>query len=159
MSKRSELRRIQREAEKKQKRVENTIQNLPLNVLSCSEEQVMRNFNLSTYELKTYLERMEKQIKTDLIAEYQEKLYMAEDYIAVGYLVTVIYALKMSRKSHERTKDLIQRMLDNLNVATEYVERIGIQKAYKDAHEDFGINIEFDSIDINKEFGFGGDDE
>lgn len=154
MSKRSELRRIQRESEKKQKRVGNTIQNLPLNVLSCSEEQVMRNFNLSSYELKTYLERMEKQIKKDLIAEYQKKLYMAEDYIAVGYLVTVIYALKMSRKSREHTKDLIQRMLDNLNIATEYVERVGIEQAYKNAHEDFDITIEFDSIDINKEFEF-----
>lgn len=154
MSKRSELRRIQRESEKKQKRVENAIQNLPLNVLSCSEEQVMRNFNLSSYELKTYLERMEKQIKKDLIAEYQKKLYMAEDYIAVGYLVTVIYALKMSRKSREHTKDLIQRMLDNLNIATEYVERVGIEQAYKNAHEDFDITIEFDSIDINKEFEF-----
>lgn len=152
MSKRSELRRIQRESEKKQKRVGNTIQNLPLNVLSCSEEQVMRNFNLSSYELKTYLERMEKQIKKDLIAEYQKKLYMAEDYIAVGYLVAVIYALKMSRKSREHTKDLIQRMLDNLNIATEYVERVGIEQAYKNAHEDFDITIEFDSIDINKEF-------
>lgn len=101
---------------------------------------------------------MERQIKEDVIAECTEKLYKAEDYIAVGYLMTVIYALKMSRKSREHTKDLIQRMLDNLNVATRYVERVGIEKAYQDAHEDFGINIEFDSIDINKEFGFGGDD-
>lgn len=157
MSKRSELRRLQREAEKRKEKV-NTAQ-APLNVLYGSQVQVQKDFGLSVQELKVYLERMERQIKEDLIVECREKIYKAEDYIAVGYLMTVIYAIKMSRKSREHTKDLIQRMLDNLNIATEYVERVGIQKAYKDAHDDFGITIEFDSIDINKEFGFGGDEE
>lgn len=156
MSKRSELRRMQREAEKKKPEV---APNIPLNVLYGSQSQVQKDFGLSIAELKVYLERMERQIKEDVIEECREKLFKAEDYIAVGYLMTVIYALKMSRKSHERTKDLIQRMLDNLNAATQYVERVGIDKAYKDAHEDFDITIEFDSVDINKEFGFGGDDE
>lgn len=151
MSKRSELRRIQREAEKKKTTQTQTI---PLNVLYGSQTQVQKDFGLSVQELKVYLERMERQIKSDLIEECREKICKAEDYIAVGYLMTVIYALKMSRKSREHTKDLIQRMLDNLNIATEYVERVWIEQAYKNAHEDFDITIEFDSVDINKEFGF-----
>lgn len=151
MSKRSELRRIQREAEKKRTSKESTV---PVNVLYGSQNQVQRDFGLSITELKAYLERMEKEIKKECEKQYNEKLNKAEDYIAVGFLMTVIYALKMSRKSREHTKDLIQRMLDNLNIATEYVERVGIEQAYKNAHEDFNITIEFDSIDINKEFGF-----
>lgn len=156
MSKRSEFRRIQREAEKKQKQsgAENPAKSLPLNVLSCSEEEVRKSFNLSVYELNVYLNRMQNELKADLVKEYQQKLLVAEDYIMVGCIMTVIYALKMSRKSREHTKDLIQRMLDNLNKATKYVERVGIQKAYQEAHEDFDINIEFDSIDINETFGF-----
>lgn len=152
MSKRSELRRIQREAEKK--RTTSKEVTVPVNVLYGSQNQVQRDFGLSVPELKAYLERMEKEIKKDYEKQYNEKLNKAEDYIAVGFLMTVIYALKMSRKSREHTKDLIQRMLDNLNVATEYVERVGIDQAYKNAHEDFDITIEFDSVDINKEFGF-----
>lgn len=148
MSKRSELRRIQREAEKK--RTTSKEVTVPINVLYGSQNQVQRDFNLSIPELKAYLERMEQELQK----EYMEKLNKAEDYIAVGFLMTVIYALKMSRKNREHTKDLIQRMLDNLNIATEYVERVGVEQAYKNAHEDFDITIEFDSIDINKEFGF-----
>lgn len=148
MSKRSELRRIQREAEKK--RTTSKEVTVPINVLYGSQNQVQRDFNLSIPELKAYLERMEQELQK----EYMEKLNKAEDYIAVGFLMTVIYALKMSRKNREHTKDLIQRMLDNLNIATEYVERVGIEQAYKNAHEDFDITIEFDSIDINKEFNF-----
>lgn len=156
MSKRSELRRMQREAEKKQKQsgVESPAKSLPLNVLSCSEEEVRKSFDLSVYELNVYLNRMQNELKADLMKEYQQKLLVAEDYIMVGCIMTVIYALKMSRKNREHTKDLIQRMLDNLNTATKYVERVGIQKAYQEAHEDFDINIEFDSIDINETFGF-----
>ena len=45
-------------------------------------------------------------------------------------------------------------MIDNLNSAKEYVEKTGIEKAYKYAKQDFGISLEFDSMDINKEFGF-----
>lgn len=154
MSKRSELRRNQKNAEKEKKRANTNTATIPVNVLYGSQEQVRRDFGLSIPELKAYLERMEKEIKKDCEIQYNEKLNKAEDYIAVGFLMTVIYALKMSRKSREHTKDLIQRMLDNLNVATEYVEHVGIRKAYEDAHEDFDITIEFDSIDINKEFGF-----
>ena len=32
---------------------------------------------------------------------------------------------------------------------------IGIEKAYQEAKETMGIKLEFDSININKEFGFG----
>lgn len=151
MSKRSELRRLQREAEKNKK---TSASSAPVNVLYGSQQQVQKDFGLSIQELKVYLERMEKQIKDDCISECQEKLCKAEDYIAVANLLIAIYAIKMSRKDREHTKDLIQRMLDNLSAATEYVERVGITEAYQQAHEDFDINIEFDSIDINKEFGF-----
>lgn len=154
MSKRSELRRKQRNAEKEKKRVNTNAVKSPVNVLYGSQEQVRRDFGLSIPNLTAYLERMEQEIKKDFEIQYNEKLNKAEDYIAVGFLMTVIYALKMSRKSREHTKDLIQRMLDNLNVATEYVEHVGIRKAYEDAHADFDINIEFDSVELNEEFGF-----
>ena len=34
-------------------------------------------------------------------------------------------------------------------------EEVGIEKAYQEAKETMGIKLEFDSININKEFGFG----
>lgn len=37
----------------------------------------------------------------------------------------------------------------------EEIEAIGIEEAYQEAKETMGIKLEFDSININKEFGFG----
>lgn len=153
MSKRSELRRMQREAEKRSKTT----------VLSPrqygTQEQVMKDFNLSVQGLQVYLERMEKQMKEDFQKEYEEKLHEAEEYASVANLLITIYALKMSRKNREHTKDLIQRMLDNYNPATAYIKRVGAKEAYKRAHADFDITLEFDSDKMNKEFGFGHEEE
>lgn len=150
MGKRSELRRIQRNADKKKKSNNST---MPVNVMYGSQTKVQENFGLSVQELKVYLERMERSMKADFEENYQKKLYKAEDYITVGYLCVVMFAINNSRKKHEHTKDLIQRMLENLNEAQNYVNEIGIDKAYQKAKEMFDINIEFDSVDINKEFG------
>lgn len=46
-------------------------------------------------------------------------------------------------------------ILRNLNSAKEHIEEVGIEKAYQEAKETMGIKLEFDSININKEFGFG----
>ena len=48
-----------------------------------------------------------------------------------------------------------QRLLENYNAATEYVSRNGIEKTYQELQKQMGIELEFDSMDINKEFGFG----
>ena len=100
-------------------------------------------------------ETREKEMFDGFQKEAQEKLWKAEDYIAVANILISVYAIKMSRKNREHTKDLIQRMISNMNPAREYIERVGIQKAYEYAKKDFDIELEFDSIDINKEFGFG----
>lgn len=149
MSKRSELRRKQKEAEKSQK---NKVQ-IPINVLSGNSDQPGKNFGLGVAEMKVYLDKVEKGVRKEVAVEYQEKLGKAEDLIAIGNILISIYAIKMSRKGREHTKDLIQRMLDNFGAATAYVEKVGIEEAYKQAHEDFDINIEFDADGINEILG------
>lgn len=144
---RAERRRIKKQSDKNGTAA-------PSNVLSYSSQQVSNSTGIKLEQLRSYLTTMEEKIKKDCILESQERLWKAEDYIAVANIMISVYAIKMSRKSREHTKDLIQRMLDNINSAREYVERIGVQKAYEYAHDDFGIELEFDSVDINKEFGF-----
>lgn len=144
---RSERRRMKKQADKK-------VTTAPSNVLSYSSQQISNSTGIKLEQLKSYILTMEEKIKKDCILESQERLYKAEDYIAVANVLISIYAIKMSRKSRERTKDLVQRMLDNLNAAREYVDRVGVQTAYEYAHDDFEIELEFDSMDMNKEFGF-----
>lgn len=153
MSKRSELRRKQKETEKLQKNNTSNKVQIPINVLSGNSDQPGKNFGLGIAEMKVYLDKVEKGVRKEIAVEYKEKLCKAEDFIAVGNILVSIYAIKMSRKGREHTKDLIQRMLDNFGAATEYVERVGIKEAYRQAHEDFDINIEFDVDEINEVLG------
>ena len=127
---------------------------VPLNVLSYSDQQVADSTGVKLSQLKTYLSAREEEMRKAATLQAQEKFWKAEDYIAVANILISIYAIKMSRKGREHTVDLIRRMLDNLNSAKEYVERTGIEKAYEYAHTDLGISLEFDSMDLNKEFGF-----
>lgn len=158
MGKRSELRRQQKSnVGNKGKQMQD--KKFPTNVIYGSEKQVQNDFGISLQQLKAYLSRMEKEIKDDCVKEYQEKISKSEEYIAVGNLLIAIYAIKMSRKNREHTKDLIHRMLDNYNTAMHYVNKVGIKEAYKQAHEELDVTLEFDSDNLNEEFGFGGDGE
>ena len=139
---------------KKKQSYNNRAPSAPLNVFSYSDQQIASSMGIKMSQLKTYLSMMEEKIKKEFILESQKKLWMTEDYIAVANVLISIYAIKMSRKSHEKTKDLINRMIENFNPAREYIDRVGVQEAYRQAHQDFGIELEFDSVDMNKEFGF-----
>lgn len=159
MSKRAEFKRRQKESAKIQKKL--SVQNgacaavvAPLNVANYSVAQIAAATGTRIEYLTIWKNAREAEMRKAAILESQEKLWKAEDYLAVANILITVYALKMSRKSRERTKDLINRMIDNLNAAKEYVERTGIEKAYEQAHQDFGIELKFDSMDLNKEFGF-----
>lgn len=140
MSKRSELRRMQREAEKKAVK---QAQQVPVNVLYGSQEQVQKDFGLSVQELKVYLERMERQIKKDFELEYQAKLEESKEYIAMAYTLIAIYAIKMSRKKGEHTKDLVNRFVEHISDATEEFEKIGLEQTIINLKKEFDIDVEF----------------
>lgn len=51
----------------------------------------------------------------------------------------------------------IQRFIDNYNAASQALNKMGVQGMYNMLHEMTGVEIEFDNVDLNKEFGFGDD--
>lgn len=150
MSKRAENRRQQKAAEKSLK----SKVAAPLNVANYTIDQIAASTGTKIEYLTIWKNAREEEMRKAATLQAQEKLWKAEDYIAVANILITIYALKMSRKDREHTKDLIHRMLDNLNAARDYVDRVGVQEAYDQAHKDLGIELEFDSMDLNKEFGF-----
>lgn len=129
--------------------------NAPYNFSNFSLEQISKVTGAKVESLKLYLmqreEEMRKEISEELISESQEKLWKAEDYIAVANVLISLFAIK---KTWGFTKSN-QGFLENLNSAKEHIEEVGIEKAYQEAKETMGIKLEFDSININKEFGFG----
>lgn len=149
---RAERRRQAREQEKCQ---------LPLN-LNLTLAQIAGMTGQQVSVLQTYLKQMEQQtteIVTDaVIREAQEKLERAEDYITVANIIISLYAIKMTWGITKANK----RFLDNYNAARDYVDRVGIARAYELANKDMGIDIEFEGLanyDIYEEMGFNRDEE
>ena len=154
------------ERRRQQKAAEKSRNPIPYNFSNYSLEQISKTTGARVETLKLYLKQredeMRKEISEELISESQKKLWKAEDYIAVANVLISLFAIK---KTWGFTKSN-QRFLENLNFAKEHIEirtrgrqdiyeEVGIEKAYQEAKETMGIKLEFDSININKEFGFG----
>ena len=137
------------ERRRQQKAAEKTRLNAPYNFSNFSLEQISKATGARVESLKLYLEQREDEMREALIKKSQEKLWKAENYIAVANVLISLFAIK---KTWGFTKSN-QRFLENLNSAKEYIEEVGIEKAYQEAKET--MEIELDSMDINKEFGFG----
>ena len=139
------------ERRRQQKAAEKSRNPIPYNFSNYSLEQISKTTGARVETLKLYLKQREDEMREELIKESQEKLWKAEDYIAVANVLISLFAIKKTWKFTKAN----QRFLENLNSAMEYVEKIGVEKAYQEAKETMGIELEFDSMDINKEFGFG----
>lgn len=122
----------------------------PINPAGFTMEQISKNTGVKIESLKVYLNAREQEMREELIKESQEKLWRAEDYIAVANIMISLIAIKKTwgfKKSN-------QRFINNVNVAKDYLEKVGIEAAYKEIKDEMELTFEFDSVDINKEFGF-----
>lgn len=124
----------------------------PVYLTGQTVQQICDTVGAKVDTMMEYLEAKEREIREAVTLEAQEKLWRAEDYIAVGNILISLFAIKMTWGFTKAN----QRFLDNLNAAEKYVERVGIPAAYEQARREMGIELEFDDMDINREFGFGG---
>ena len=129
---------------------------VPLN-LNLTVAQVSGMTGQQASILQTYLKRMEQQTTeaaTDaVIREAQEKLERAEDYITITNIIISLYAIKLSWGFTKANKKFLQ----NWKAAMDYVNRIGVAKAYELAHKEMDIDVEFEDLanyNIYEEMGF-----
>lgn len=129
---------------------------VPLN-LNLTVAQVAGMTGQQASILQTYLKRMEQQTTeaaTDaVIREAQEKLERAEDYITITNIIISLYAIKLSWGFTKANKKFLQ----NWKAAMDYVNRIGVAKAYELAHKEMDIDVEFEDLanyNIYEEMGF-----
>ena len=129
---------------------------VPLN-LNLTVAQVSGMTGQQASILQTYLKRMEQQTTeaaTDaVIREAQEKLKRAEDYITITNIIISLYAIKLSWGFTKANKKFLQ----NWKAAMDYVNRIGVAKAYELAHKEMDIDVEFEDLanyNIYEEMGF-----
>ena len=49
--------------------------------------------------------------------------------------------------------------MDNYTAAVRKMNSVGLAKMYEELHEKTGATLEFEDMDLAKEFGFGGSEE
>lgn len=125
---------------------------VPLN-LNLTVAQVAGMTGQQASILQTYLKRMKQQTTEAVIREAQEKLERAEDYITITNIIISLYAIKLSWGFTKANKKFLQ----NWKAAMDYVNRIGVAKAYELAHKEMDIDVEFEDLanyNIYEEMGF-----
>lgn len=80
------------ERRRQQKASEKTHLNAPYNFSNFSLEQISKVTGARVESLKLYLMQREDEIREELIKESQEKLWKAEDYIAVANVLISLFA-------------------------------------------------------------------
>lgn len=114
---------------------------------------VSRETGAKIETLKRYLKARENEIFEGVRKEAQNNILKAEDYITVSNILCSMWAI---HETWGYTKS-IQRFIDNYNAASQALNKMGVQGMYNMLHEMTGVEIEFDNVDLNKEFGFGDD--
>ena len=114
---------------------------------------VSRETGTKIETLKRYLKARENEIFEGVRKEAQENILKAEDYITVSNILCSMWTI---HETWGYTKS-IQRFIDNYNAASQALNKMGVQGMYNMLHEMTGVEIEFDNVDLNKEFGFGDD--
>lgn len=99
------------------------------------------------------------QVKNDLIIDQVTKnaadvmlnmLYEAEDYMAAANIIIMLVAIKDTFGDLKTLPKRIDKLLDNYNKASEYVDEKGVVEAYKELSDEFNFIFEFDdSFDIS----------
>lgn len=109
-----------------------------LNITGFTMEQASRQTGVRIESLKMYLDSKEQEIREQLIKESQEKLWKAEDYIAVANILISVIAIKKAWGF----KKANQNFIDKITEAERYVEEIGVEAAYKEIKEEMGLQID-----------------
>lgn len=128
MSKRAEMRRLQKEAVKR--------------------EKLANNIGLKVKQLEDWAaiteQEMHQKMFKDFCTEFNDRLYEAEGYVSLANIIISCIAIHMT---WGYTKS-IGRFISNVNPAKEYVKRIGVRKALEQVRKEYDLDFEFDDFDI-----------
>lgn len=128
MSKRAEMRRLQKEAVKR--------------------EKLANNIGLKVKQLEDWAaiteQEMHQKMFKDFCTEFNDRLYEAEGYVSLANIIISCIAIHMT---WGYTKS-ISRFISNVNPAKEYVKRIGVRKALEQVRKEYDLDFEFDDFDI-----------
>lgn len=160
MATRAERRQQEREEKKKLQRTNRLLQDAGLpklefptaparrSGLSAAEVSGMTGINMGI--LNQWQQEEREKIKKECIREAQERLDRASNYMTVCNIMTSLTALGGFRYGKAAALHLLAHYSENLVNAS----RENFLRSYRELNEKWGVEFEFDDIDLNKEMGF-----
>lgn len=117
---------------------------------NASVEEIAEATGTKVMDLKRWMDEREKEIRNACIAEAQQKLDRAEEYITLMNVVASLKALDGFRYG----KSAAHYMLDHFNESAEYVKKDTVKETYAFFRDKWDLDVEFDEYDLNKELGY-----
>ena len=157
---RAELRRQERSQKKDRKKAETLLKQAgfpafqmppaPMRTSNLSVQEVANLTGAKVAVLEQWRREQTEEIKKACMVEAQEKLDKAEEYSTLCNIITSLKALDGFRYG----KAAAAHLLEHYSECVETAEKQNIRKTYEELHEKWGIELEFDSPELNKEMGF-----
>ena len=127
----------------------------PVNVSAMSKEEISKQTGVRVKLIEEWIKARETEMREAFEEEYSRKLYISQDYLALSHILITYLAL---RKAFGYTK-AFGKYLDVVNECQEEIGRRGVKEVYKEMKRVTGRDVYFDSDELNKEFGFGEENE
>lgn len=157
---RAEMKRKQKEEETARKKLNSTLKRAgipgyqmplaPIRMTGLSTQEVANITGAKIAVLEQWRKEQQEEIRKAAIMEAQEKLDKAEEFITLCNVITSLKALEGFRYA----KAAANYLLEHYTASVETSEKQNIRKTYEELHEKWGLEIEFDEPDLNKEMGF-----
>lgn len=157
---RAELRRQAKSRKKEQEKISKVLKNagfpefqLPPAPLKTTHLSIPEAAKLTGSKIAVLEQRRKEQteeIRKACIMEAQEKLDQAENFITLCNIITSLKALEGFRYA----KAAAGYLLEHYSESVVALEKQNIQETYRELSDKWGIEMEFEAPELNKEMGF-----
>lgn len=121
----------------------------PVRVNGLSDQEIANLTGVKVVALENWRREQTETIKKALMIEAQEKLDGAEENATLCNILTSLKALSSFRYAKAAANHLMEHYNDNI------VNRETAKQTYKELHEKYDIEFEFDEPNLNEALGHG----
>ena len=157
---RAELRRQAKSRKKEQEKISKVLKNAgfpefqlppaPLKTTHLSIPEAAKLTGSKIAVLEQWRKEQTEEIRKACIMEAQEKLDQAENFITLYNIITSLKALEGFRYA----KAAAGYLLEHYSESVVALEKQNIQETYRELSDKWGIEMEFEAPELNKEMGF-----
>lgn len=96
-----------------------------------------------------WLEDMQRDTAAKASEIASNLLYEAEVYMSVANILAMLKATEMTVGNLKTVQRSYQKILNRFNQAADYIDKKGIRNTYNEFHEKYGLELEFEDVDMD----------